>query len=170
MGKHLKQLMWKVTYCCFNTKITNIQSVHNGSKQNESKASISSILVLLSFPDSLSVWLCCLEGTIFFVGRYELLWYDMTLYRWWMVSCRCSNSACFSEGIFGGYNVPLFCGITGVFENYYGMASALKSRNYNTLTYHNDSWDTARKSQQDHASNLGADYLRFINENQSLFL
>jgi hypothetical protein len=34
---------------------------------------------------------------------------------------------------------PPFCGITGVFNNYYGMAVSHKSQNHNTLTYHNDS-------------------------------
>ena len=39
----------------------------------------------------------------------------------------------------GGYNVPPFCGITGVFNDYYEMAVSHKSQNHNTLTYHNDS-------------------------------
>ena len=29
------------------------------------------------------------------------------------------------QWIIGGYNVPPFCGITGVFDNYYGMASVI---------------------------------------------
>ena len=48
------------------------------------------------------------------------------------------------QWIIRGYNVPPFCGITGVFNNYYGMAVSHKSQNHNILTYHNDSWDTAR--------------------------
>ena len=43
------------------------------------------------------------------------------------------------QWIIAGYNVPPFCGITGVFENYYGMAVSHKSQNHNTLTYHNGS-------------------------------
>ena len=43
------------------------------------------------------------------------------------------------QWIIGGYNVPPFCGITGVFDNYYGMATVHKSHNHNILTYHNDS-------------------------------
>ena len=39
----------------------------------------------------------------------------------------------------GGYNVPPFCGITGIFDDYYGMATVHKSQNHNILTYHNDS-------------------------------
>jgi hypothetical protein len=41
--------------------------------------------------------------------------------------------------IIGGYNVPPFCGITMVLDDYYGMAATHKSQNHNTLTYHNDS-------------------------------
>ena len=74
------------------------------------------------------------------------------------------------QWIIGGYNVPPFCGITGVLDDYYGMAVSHKSQNHNPLTYHNDSWDTARKSQQDHASNLGAEIQRFFNEFRCLFL
>ena len=43
------------------------------------------------------------------------------------------------QWIIGGYNVPPLYGITGVFDNYYGMTTIHKSRNHNTLTYHNDS-------------------------------
>jgi len=43
------------------------------------------------------------------------------------------------QWIIGGYNVPPFCGITGIFNDYYGMAITHKSQNHNILTYHNDS-------------------------------
>jgi hypothetical protein len=43
------------------------------------------------------------------------------------------------QWIIGGYNVPPFCGITGIFNDYNGMATVLKLQNYNILTYHNDS-------------------------------
>ena len=43
------------------------------------------------------------------------------------------------QWIFGGYIVPPFCGITRFFEDYYGMATAHRMLNHNTLTYHNDS-------------------------------
>ena len=43
------------------------------------------------------------------------------------------------QWIIRGYNVPPFCGITGVLDDYYGMAVSHKSQNHNTLTYHDDS-------------------------------
>ena len=43
------------------------------------------------------------------------------------------------QRIIGGYNVPPFCSITGIFKGYYGMAITHILLNHNTLTYHNDS-------------------------------
>ena len=60
------------------------------------------------------------------------------------------------QWIIRGYNVPPFCGITGFLDDYYGMAVSHKSQSHNLLTYHNDSWDTVQKSQQDHASEIEA--------------
>ena len=34
---------------------------------------------------------------------------------------------------------PTFCDTTGIFNDYYGMATAHKSLKYNPLTTHNDS-------------------------------
>ena len=56
----------------------------------------------------------------------------------------------------GGYNVPPFCGITGIFDDYYGMAITHRLLNHNPLITLYDSWNTVRKSQQDHASKIEA--------------
>ena len=38
------------------------------------------------------------------------------------------------QWIIRGYNVPPFCGITGVLDDYYEMTAVRKSQNHNTLT------------------------------------